>query len=80
MDIATLRAFFMWCTIINGALLALSFVILACAGDWVYRMHSKWFPISREAFDVAIYSFLGLFKIIILAFNLVPYLALLIVG
>ncbi len=80
MDIDTVRAFFMWCTIINGALLILSFLICAFAGDWIYRIHSRWFPISREAFYVAIYSFLGLFKIFVLAFNLVPYVALVIVG
>ena len=80
MDIATVRAFFMWCTIINGALLIVSFVFLACARDWVYRMQSKWFPIPRQAFDVAIYSFLGAFKMFVLGFNLVPYLALLIMG
>jgi hypothetical protein len=50
------------------------------APDWVYRMQSRWFPIPREAFDVAIYGFLGLFKIVFIVFNLVPYLALLIVG
>jgi hypothetical protein len=38
------------------------------------------FPVSREAFDVAIYSILGLFKIVWLVFNAVPYVALLIVG
>jgi hypothetical protein len=80
MDIVIVRAFFMWCTIINGALLILSFLICTFAGDWIYRMHSRWFPISREAFYVAIYSFLGLFKIFVLAFNLVPYLVLVIVG
>jgi len=80
MDIQTVRQFFMWCAIVNGALLVLSFLVCACAGNWVYRMHSKWFPISREAFNVAIYSFVGLFKIFILVFNLVPYVALLIVG
>ena len=80
MDIHTVRAFFMWCTIINGALLILSFLILAFAGGWVYRMQSKWFPISREAFNVAIYSFVGLYKIFILVFNLIPYVALVIVG
>jgi hypothetical protein len=46
----------------------------------VYRMQSKWFPISRETFNVVIYSFLGLFKIVFLVFNLVPYVVLLIVG
>ena len=80
MDIATIRAFFLWCTIINAGLLVLSFLLCVSAGDWIYRMHSRWFPISRESFNVAIYSFLGLFKIFVLAFNLVPYLALVMVG
>jgi hypothetical protein len=50
------------------------------APDLVYRTQSKWFPIPRETFDVVMYSFLGLFKIVWLVFNVVPYLALLIVG
>jgi len=80
MDIEAVRGFFMWCTIVNAGLLVLSFVICACAGDWIYRKHSKWFPISRDAFNVAIYSFMGLYKVLVLVFNLVPYIALLIVG
>ena len=43
-------------------------------------MHSKWFPLSRDAFNIALYSFLGLFKIFVLGFNLVPYVALVIMG
>ncbi|MCZ6445193.1 MAG: hypothetical protein O7F17_00165 [Planctomycetota bacterium] len=46
----------------------------------MYRTQSKWFPIPRETFNVVIYSFLGLFKIVFLVFNVVPYVALLIVG
>ena len=80
MDIQTIRAFFMWCTIMNGALLVLSFLICASAGDWIYRKHSKWFPISRESFNVAIYSFIGIFKILFFVFNVIPYVALVIVG
>ena len=80
MDIETLTRFFMWCTIMNGALLALWTTMLILAPDLVYRTQSKWFPIARETFDVVIYSFLGLFKIIFLVFNVVPYVALLIVG
>ncbi len=80
MDIPAIRAFFMWCTIMNGGLLILSSLIFACAGDWVYRMHSRWFPISKDAFNVAIYSGIGLFKIAVIVFNLVPYLALAIIG
>ena len=80
MDIQTLTRFFMWCTIINGGLLVLWSVMFKFAPDFVYRTQSKWFPISRETFNVIIYSFLGLFKIVFLVFNLVPYVALLIVG
>ena len=80
MDIDSIRAFFMWCTILNVALLVLSSLICACAGDWVYRAHSKWFTIPKETFNVAIYSFLGLYKILVITFNLIPYLALSIIG
>ncbi len=80
MELEILRAFFGWCTIINGGFLILSFLICARAGDWVYRMHSRWFPISREAFHLAIYCFIGGMKILVLLFNLTPYLALTIIG
>jgi hypothetical protein len=69
-----MKDFFMWCSIINGSLLILSFLIFVFAGEWVYRMHSKWFAISREVFNAALYCFLGLFKILFLVFNLVPYI------
>jgi len=80
MDIQTLTTFFMWCTILNIGLLLLSSLILVFAGDLVYRVHSKWLPMPRETFNVVIYAFLGLFKIFVLVFNAVPYVALLIIG
>ena len=80
MSIQMLTAFFMWCTIINAALLIFSAVMIIPAQDLVYRIHSKWFSISREAFNIAIYSYLGLFKVVILVFNVVPYVALLIIS
>ena len=80
MGIETIRAFFMWCTILNGALLVISFLICASAGDWVYQMHSKWFSISRDTFNVALYAFLGVFKTLFFVFNVIPYVALLILG
>ncbi len=79
MDIQTLTAFFMWCTIINAGILVLWSVFFVFAPDFVYRIQSKWFPIPRETFNVAIYSFLGLFKVVFIVFNLVPYVVLLIV-
>jgi hypothetical protein len=80
MDIPTLTRFFMWCTIINGLLLCAAAIILMAAGDWVYRTHSKWYPMSRAAFNVAIYSFVGGYKILFITLNLVPFLALKIIA
>jgi len=80
MYIESIRAFFMWCTILNVALLVLSSLICVCAGNWAYRIHSKWFSISRETFNMAKYSFLGLYKMLIFVFGLIPYIALLIIG
>jgi len=80
MDIEILTAFFIWCTIIDGALLLLWIGIYSLAPDLVYRTQSKWFPIPRESFNLIFYAFLGLFKIVFLVFNVVPFLALSIIG
>jgi len=76
MDIQTLSSFFMWCTILNACLLVFSFLMLAYAGDFVYRMHGKWFPMPQERFNGVVYSFIGLYKILLIVFNLVPWIAL----
>ena len=77
MDIQALTRFFMWCTIMNGNLLLLWTTMFIFAPELMCRAQSKWFPIRRETFNVIMYSFLGVFKIVFLVFNLVPYLALL---
>ena len=76
MDIATLTDFFKYCTIINVAILLIS--IITVASDFAYNMHTKlgvWEG-SKEAYKQSMYSFLGNYKMLILVFNLVPYLAL----
>jgi len=80
MDIQILTKFFMWCSIINGALLILSALLLTFMQDFIYSLHSKWFHIPRETFSVIIYSFLGGYKILFIVFNLVPYVALVVLG
>ena len=78
--IEALRTFFMWCSIINGGMLILVSVFILTASNMTYATHKKWFKISRETFNVAMYSFLGLYKLAFFIFNIVPYLALLIIG
>jgi hypothetical protein len=78
--IATLRSFFLWCTVINAVLLAISFVFCAFRQDLIYRLHGRWFRMTRETFVVVLYAFLGGYKIGFILFCLVPYIALTLVG
>lgn len=76
MDLEQLRSFFMWCTIINWAMLMLWALVFFFAHGWVYRIHSHWFKISPERFDYLHYLMMGQLKIFIFVFNLVPFVAL----
>ena len=80
MAIETLRAVLGWCSIINMGLLLWWFLIIIVAHDWVYKFHSKWFKLSVERFDGIHYAGMAFFKIGIFVFNLVPFIALHIVG
>ena len=80
MTIQTLQAFFLWCSIINIGLMILSGVLIITAGDWAYKIHNRWFNISRQAFDNMIYGFLGAYKLLTIIFCIVPWIALCIIG
>ena len=80
MTLEEIRAALGWCTLINWAMLLWWWLMLWLARDFVFRMHSKWFKLSKESFDAMHYAGMGLFKVAIVLFNLVPYLALRIVG
>jgi len=80
MTLETVRAVLAWCTVINLGLFIWWFLFFALAHDWMYRLHGRWFKITVEKFDSLHYAGMALFKIAILLFNLVPYLAMRIVG
>jgi hypothetical protein len=79
MTIDTLTNFFMWCTILNAGMFLLSLVLILALKNVAFKMHSKLFGITRAAYDATIYGFLGFWKVVIIVFNVVPWIALLIV-
>lgn len=79
MDLQVLKQFLMWCTAINATMFVVSALLLAWIGDFVYSRHARMYRISREAFNVVTYSYIGVYKVFFIMFNLVPYLALVIV-
>jgi hypothetical protein len=80
MSIEVLRHFFLWCTVISYGILLVWFLVFALARDWMQRFHGRWFPWSGDQFDALHYAGMSVFKIGVLLFNLVPFVALCIVG
>jgi hypothetical protein len=79
MSIETTRKALLWCTIINFGVLFVWFFIFVLAHQWMYVFVGKWFHMSVELFDAMNLAGIGLYKLGIILFNLVPYIALRIV-
>lgn len=65
-----------WCTVLNYAVLSIWFLVFVVAHDRIHRLHGVWFQLSVERFDAIHYAGMSVYKIGVLLFNLVPYLAL----
>ena len=50
MTINTLATFFLWYTILNGAIMLFSFIFYLCAKDWICSMYCRIFGVSRDTF------------------------------
>ena len=80
MPLETVRAMVGGGSVINIGVMIFWFLMLAFAHDWVYRMHRKWFKIPVETFTSVQYAGGLFFKAAVFLFNVIPYLALRIVG
>ena len=76
MTIDTIQAVLGWSTLINFSLLIWWAFFILLAPDWTYKMHSKFFSISKDTFNTVHYSGMAFFKLLVIVFNLAPYLAL----
>ena len=80
MDLSWIRDFLLWCLVANYIVLLWWFGIFVFAHGWMYRLHSRWFKIPEDRFDAIHYQGMAVYKIGILLFNLVPFVALVILG
>ena len=79
MNIETIRNFLLWCAIINYGILLIWFLIFIKAHDPIYKLHTRWFRLSKERFDFLNYGSMAVYKIGILLLNVIPLIALRIV-
>jgi hypothetical protein len=65
-----------WCTLLNFALLSFSSIALLIAHKPISKLHARLFKLEQSEISIAYFNYLANYKILILMFNLVPYLAL----
>lgn len=80
MRIEVLRDALLWCAIINYAIVVVWFLLFLLAHAWLHRRWGRWFRMSGEQFDALNFGAMAFYKVGILLLNLVPYVALRIVG
>ncbi len=76
MTIDELKHLLLWCTLVNYGVLLVWFGAFTFAHDGMFRLHTRWFRISRETFDGIHYGAMAVYKIGVLPLNLVPLAAL----
>ena len=75
MDIIKLRSILGWSTVINFGLLFFFGFMLLFGKEFIYTIWSNFFAISSEAYDIIMISFIGFWKIFVIVFFLIPYIA-----
>lgn len=80
MTVELVREVLGWCSVINIAMLIVWGLMFMMVHDLIYKFHSKWFKLSVEEFDSIHYKAIAFYKLSVFVFNIVPYIALCIVG
>jgi hypothetical protein len=80
MSVPLLKSILLCCLVFNYGVLLLWVLLVVVARGPFYRLNSRLFGVSAEAFDAVNYAGIVGFESLVLIFNLAPYLALLLAG
>ena len=80
MNVFQLQQLFLWCTVINYVLLMLWWLMFILPHTWIYNVSGKPFKMSPDEFDKYNLAGIGLYKLAIILFCLVPAIALRLIG
>ena len=79
MNLDQLTELFKWMSIINICILVLTSVLIMLLKNIMYKLHGKLFEIKQDNVALVSYQYLGMYKILILVFNITPYISLLLI-
>ena len=75
-----IQSFLGWCLVINVAILLFSTVFLSLIGDWASKTHAKMFHLDEAWVRQGYFTYLANYKIAVIVLNLVPWIALNLMG
>lgn len=76
MTIAELTTFMGWMSIINIGLLVFSALTILALRNLITKIHSIMFAVNEQNLNKLYLQLLGQYKLLIIMFNIVPYIAL----
>ena len=79
MNMAVLQEFLFWCMILNIGIYFFSAIMMIVLRDFISNIHMKIFGLDAATVHKTFYNYLALYKLLIVVFNFVPWLALLII-
>jgi hypothetical protein len=80
MDTTTLTLVFGWMTFLNLGYLIVATLCITLGRSWITGIHARMTGVPAENLAEHYFSFLANYKIAVIVLNLMPYLALRIVG
>lgn len=80
MNTLLLQDFLLWCLLLNLGIYTFSVIASIVLRNFMAATHEKMFGISKETAYKAIYTYLAAYKLIIIIFNFVPWLAMVIIN
>ncbi|MHA3048886.1 DUF6868 family protein [Acinetobacter sp. ANC 4641] len=75
MSYEVIRQVLLYATLINYAILIIWFLLFVFARQFLKRLQGSWFNLSDNTFNMIHYSGIAFYKIAIIMFNLVPWIA-----
>ncbi|AGH81165.1 hypothetical protein PCNPT3_06115 [Psychromonas sp. CNPT3] len=75
-NVEFITAFFCWCTLINLSFLILSVLFIYLFRSFAMHTHTQLLDIKASELPTLYFKFLAHYKLGIILFNLVPYIAL----
>ena len=76
MNLEQMTELFKWMTFINIGIFLISIVGIISMKKVMSKVHGKLFGINEEKISQVQYGWLGIYKIFVLVFNVVPFIAL----